>query len=554
MGEKIIPVSPVASGIKSRCSSDNVFAVIGLLMTKCSQFLVAANTINLGEYAYFDPSITYGILVNNITRSRFAGNTVTSIYDGAVSPYLGRAIWSYHSMNNLITCNTTEDLPYGFTFSGQNYLNNYSRNYLGSHSTGLQLKFAEIGIQPDRGNVWQGNYQYQGLIEDNNPVTAAFNSRFFANPNQNSPGNIYFCTNLYPPSVNGNWFLPSSNYALPCQQPNPPDDDLIELTPSVLEPIAKGTIAHASYTPIMDWVSQYFLLDALKHNPALLSQSSALDSFYTAQAGGRLLEFWTIQSFIDSSRTMSASMTTDYIAYADQLRLLTDSLISVELALSLSSADSLLLESMRLAILQELATVSQDMESLWADFISDQQSLLQDALILNTSIIPASEIEVSTQDVNDLDLRVLLGGLDTISASDWVMMERYAFACPMTDGPAVFQAQALYSTVQDTIIDDTPACEEPGQQQIILSNLPFDVSVSLEVSPNPTGDGWWIVHPDIPRMKYRLYSGDGRILDSKDMQGLRTWIAADDLHSGMYFIAFYSDGRFISAQSVIVLK
>jgi len=157
-------------------------------------------------------------------------------------------------------------------------------------------------------------------------------------------------------------------------------------------------------------------------------------------------------------------------------------------------------------------------------------------------------------DVNDLDLRVLLGGLDTISASDWVMMERYAFACPMTDGPAVFQAQALYSTVQDTIIDDTPACEEPGQQQIILSNLPFDVSVSLEVSPNPTGDGWWIVHPDIPRMKYRLYSGDGRILDSKDMQGLRTWIAADDLHSGMYFIAFYSDGRFISAQSVIVLK
>lgn len=70
--------------------------------------------------------------------------------------------------------------------------------------------------------------------------------------------------------------------------------------------------------------------------------------------------------------------------------------------------------------------------------------------------------------------------------------------------------------------------------------------------PNPTSDGWWVLHPELLEMQYYIYILDGRVVMQHDMQGRRTWIPAGELKTGMYSVAFYADGQFIRAQTVLL--
>jgi hypothetical protein len=150
----------------------------------------------------------------------------------------------------------------------------------------------------------------------------------------------------------------------------------------------------------------------------------------------------------------------------------------------------------------------------------------------------ATEFDEVNQDIGVLRLKLLLGGVEILSGSEWDTIAVKAGECTLLDGDGVLEARGLLLLVSDTIIVDGIQCvpiEERSPGHISIdSNI--DASLLIEVIPNPATRGWSIVNKNEKILTYTLYASNGAAMSTGAIDQNATWISAQELINGLYFL------------------
>jgi hypothetical protein len=128
--------------------------------------------------------------------------------------------------------------------------------------------------------------------------------------------------------------------------------------------------------------------------------------------------------------------------------------------------------------------------------------------------------------------------MEALTGSDWDTITVRAGACALTDGPGVLEARGLLPLINDTIILDGNQCTSSAvRSPDIVSSVSRIPSLRLvNARPNPTRDGWHVTTTGEDALIYTLYSPNGVLIKSGILGNPVTWIAADDMETGMYFL------------------
>jgi hypothetical protein len=118
----------------------------------------------------------------------------------------------------------------------------------------------------------------------------------------------------------------------------------------------------------------------------------------------------------------------------------------------------------------------------------------------NNSIEPANFNEFLERKINDIYLRTLGQGIDSLGTDDSLALESMIHICPMAGGKAIFRARALYNLLNDTIVyNDSLVCRQAGyfrqSQEELMPQLPPKETineVSFNLYPNPGKDKLFI--------------------------------------------------------------
>ena len=118
---------------------------------------------------------------------------------------------------------------------------------------------------------------------------------------------------------------------------------------------------------------------------------------------------------------------------------------------------------------------------------------------------------------------------DTITGSDSLELVQLANGCPFTDGPAVYQARALYNVVYSTVVvfeDDCPTEPNNGrvwnkEENSNIENKDFDVLLY----PNPASDELFIA-------PFELQKGEIAV-EIRDMNGKLVYKENTNLSEGV---------------------
>jgi hypothetical protein len=185
-----------------------------------------------------------------------------------------------------------------------------------------------------------------------------------------------------------------------------------------------------------------------------------------------------------------------------------------------------------------VAVHASDIADLWEEYVGDRETGLANAYSDLENMTVATEFDEVNQDIGVLRLKLLLGGVEILSGSEWDTIAVKAGECTLLDGDGVLEARGLLLLVSDTIIVDGIQCvpiEERSPGHISIdSNI--DASLLIEVIPNPATRGWSIVNKNEKILTYTLYASNGAAMSTGAIDQNATWISAQELINGLYFL------------------
>jgi hypothetical protein len=220
------------------------------------------------------------------------------------------------------------------------------------------------------------------------------------------------------------------------------------------------------------------------------------------------------------------------------VRLYLDSIAYVDSLLLFPFVDTAVLTEMRLYMTDSVAVHAADISDLWEEYVGDRETGLANAYSDLENMTVATEFDEVNQDIGVLRLKLLLGGVEILSGSEWDTIAVKAGECTLLDGDGVLEARGLLLLVSDTIIVDGIQCvpiEERSPGHISIdSNI--DASLLIEVIPNPATRGWSIVNKNEKILTYTLYASNGAAMSTGAIDQNATWISAQELINGLYFL------------------
>ncbi|MDQ3108401.1 MAG: T9SS type A sorting domain-containing protein, partial [Bacteroidota bacterium] len=182
------------------------------------------------------------------------------------------------------------------------------------------------------------------------------------------------------------------------------------------------------------------------------------------------------------------------------------------------------------------------------------------AIAINSTITRVSMIEQNQQIFNSVYLDMVSGR--TISAQQRTDIENIAAQCPVTGGPAVYQARALLTAVYDDYVEWVDNCNFPNSPPAPRFGNPSPgenaSSAAVNLYPNPNNGEMSLDYTLQEGQTAVFYILDvtGRVLMTKELANneQHTQVSAADLASGIYIWQVIIDGKVARIDKLIIAK
>lgn len=358
-----------------------------------------------------------------------------------------------------------------------------------------------------------------------------------------------------PSSVSPNWFTedlrPELSCGITCNVRLTEDTTITELD----ERIAQGLVDPGVYTEPMRWMLERDLYRKLYANPELVYPQSLIDTFYTAKSSTTVGRFVAVEAAIHALfelDTATESQLQDY--YRQITEQIEETGMIDSLLQTVTGQDSLDLLAQRIATLQVLDSLSQQMDSLLAA-IQNARTLATAQLAADNAAIPASFVfELNERSVNDVFLETFASGIYTFDSLQQTTLENIAYQCPLTGGTAVFRARGLLSLLGEYDFgDDQLNCEGVENRSAQPAYLP--IPETLVVFPNPGNGEFTVVLPAHTKGRLWITDTNGQVVYEHKLSG--EWqlrLNLTHLPNGLYSCHIEADGAVSSTARLALIR
>jgi hypothetical protein len=181
------------------------------------------------------------------------------------------------------------------------------------------------------------------------------------------------------------------------------------------------------------------------------------------------------------------------------------------------------------------------------------------AVSVNATIIPQTQIELNHQIVNDIYSALMTGDSSTVSqrAALTVVAEQ----CPLTGGNAVYRARTMLSLIEDEVLFYEDSCTVVSGSRIGGAQTFAESSVSqtnFNLYPNPNNGMMTLnyVLEEEQTASFALFDMTGRAVTQFNLPTGQQTFNLDQamLAPGMYYYAYYVDGSLLKSDKVIISK
>jgi hypothetical protein len=398
---------------------------------------VLQNEPNIPGLAYHFINSNFGIVGNN-----------QSYFDAELHAFeMNSGFMFENSQRFEITHNYAYNCHYGFDFLGNCSAADFNQNRMENHFTGLHLNaFTTIDPQPNKGNMWYGNFNSGFGAENDSWNNNQVVSWFYVNPIQ---GIIY--NPILPPNQLG-WFQPSPILPIfptpifACAEAennrlfNIESSDLLTMQAIALDPIFN--------TESLTNASKY-LFEKFSENDSVLYSSSAFLSFYDSLAIKSLGKLSSIRMNLTAknifSRTIVQSNASDSIILGLRNQLLMSNDIDNFEEKNICNAFNRVVE-----------------------FNVDNEQILHvylDSLSLaNENIISNDIVNENEKALNKITAKHKLKCFDNYSPLEISTVTSIAMQCPREGGASVYRAREIMISINPNL-----TYNDDGQCNVLLT-------------------------------------------------------------------------------------
>jgi hypothetical protein len=305
------------------------------------------------------------------------------------------------------------------------------------------------------------------------------------------------------------------------------------------------------------------LMKELKGNDSLLNSNDTLLQFYNDSTKLILQKLIEIGDTLSSKSIITDSTMTIINENDSLLRAIEEEIAYSVLLLN----DSSLADTANIIIQQLLSqyhTLNDINKNLLVNLKGESINLGTTAWDRNTEIEPSNFNEFIEKKVNDIYLRGIGHGIDSLTLQDKSDLESIIHICPLAGGPAVYRARALYITVNDTIeYHDSLVCrqanffresQEQWEQKAEIKIKKDDLNIYL--FPNPAQDKLMLLFKgDIDAGKIEIYDLTGAIVATHNLSKSSSNKELDiSLMAEGYYLIHFTLGNYYAVKSFIKIK
>ncbi len=203
---------------------------------------------------------------------------------------------------------------------------------------------------------------------------------------------------------------------------------------------------------------------------------------------------------------------------------------------------------------------------------------LDEARETNSNIVSETVQEDNEHDINDIYLKILSYGLDSLTSEDSIRIEELAIQCPYIGGTAVYKARALYAMYSPaSMFDDIKICNAVGvykngntgndkgkgifdNENAFLKSLnpQFDKKVLMEndllIYPNPANNQINIRYKNKKDSKLQIVNmlGNIEMEISLAKENQQVSVQTHSLHTGVYIYRQIENTAVIKSGKLII--
>jgi hypothetical protein len=497
-----------------------------------------------GIYLQGGPTAT-GIYNGLANGNNIFCNTVQSSIAG------GFGIIGRNSPNSVIVSNLTTGAGVGTAFYGNSNSTRFRCNTMQNNSIGMTYRnAAQTGAQVSptqtAGNCWDGTVV--GVTRDgsitpglspyhvrssfpcefppNSPIDAA---GWFNTTTTNNPADCIFTCSAW----------------LGAQAPPAEVSDMDAL-------VAQDALQYPTYDANRRWMNRAILYDKLLTHPALVSQHTAVQNFYTGYAGSSMAQLVALQRGIGALNQYSVAQNAALHTLRTEQEQLEESIMEKEGAFALNANSSALSE--KAALSSTLLTKQAESALLAAQLRT--QALNEAAALVNTltAITPANTPEANLKTVMLADLQYAFTDMQA-PASVLTALQNIGTQCHFEGGPAIHYAQNLYQRFTGVRLFEAD-CNggKPGPSTEDRSGA---FQAAAIVAPNPAGD-YIEVAMDIAAfaepVALTLSNSLGAVQLESRLSSNTTRIETAHLLPGVYFLRATHAGKTLFTKPVIIRR
>ncbi|MBK9254264.1 MAG: PKD domain-containing protein [Saprospiraceae bacterium] len=539
--------------------------------------IVESNTVNVNGTVN---NSFYPISLTDVRNLDFINNSIIGVHNNWDIIFQG-------SQRCLFTGNFINSNPYGFNIemsSENTYCCNIfpqsSANFWGecySNFRGNSLKYlnlmlgGKIGPQISAGNIWNevGSSATIAFESDQTPGNALLNN-FLTDPLQTG----HQPQAIDPLSLATIWFqaigLPMSCVATPdCGIPpynvtDYPDDyimpeDTIGIFPDPTgDPIAKKCESLKEYLTnlkaynninlnpfihqsqwnahmiLLYWIDMYGkeFWESCLGNEFLYDEDIAL--WYEAEKQRSKIRRPSHQHYLNY-RNIQTNLTAMLPAFNNESM--------VDFSIGVDDRDSILFEY--LSMTQEL--------KLYVDSVKSDSKVKSEIFLSQIGLLPVKyDFLAHRKQVWELEQKVYLTGLASVSNSDWNDLRNIAEMCPLENGQVVYEARTLLRLAE---VNDFPSIEATCSVNEIRSKSKVDDQYPV-LYPNPSSG---LIYFDIPKLlspsKLRIFNVNGITLLELDVASAKNVeLDLSTYHPGIYFYEISGIGKSLGKGKILLIK
>jgi hypothetical protein len=279
--------------------------------------------------------------------------------------------------------------------------------------------------------------------------------------------------------------------------------------------------------------------------------------FVAANENSTIGKLYSINEQLASIFTSDSTTLSNIDSLQDQLSVWTDSLHSIDLALSIQQ-DSIL-DSLKSIIVEQIEFQRNEVCVLLNQHLANVNNGQSLALQENNTISPTIAPQLNEQYINDVYVRFKSQGRN-ILVQEYNGLLSVAQQCPSSGGEAVFRARELVRQVNDSVeYDDASVCAQMGIYRKKQVTTDQNHAINFLLIPNPAKEQVQLVSSGfLPynELKITIHDLAGRILIEKLVRTklISVVLNTTTLTNGIYVVEVTTDQQEKSSTKLVINK